>query len=187
MCHPHSPCSASWLQGHPRVEIFPPQGLQGPPGQHSPALGAGRGSLIACVPWGCSSQGCCILRHYCININIYIYISYIYFALGACTGRQKALLCFWRGAAWGGGTVPCSPRWGPQVTPKPPWIVPPPPCTGSKGEMGPCIAGGGPGSALGDQAGPVLRAGVQTKPQGMGPARCWGAPRTLELGGCVIV
>lgn len=65
----------------PRGEIFPlalsPPGLQGPPGQHSPALGAGRGSLIAYVPSGCSSQGCLHIKTL-LHKYIYIYLLYIY-------------------------------------------------------------------------------------------------------------
>lgn len=172
MCHPHSPCSASWLQGHPRVEIFPPQGLQGPPGQHSPALGAGRGSLIACVPWGCSSQGCCILRHYCININIYIYLLYI-FCPGSMHGQAEGSAVLLERCSLGRGDSPLLPSLGSPSDPQTTLDRAPTPLHWQQGGDGtlhswwwPRLSSGGPGRTCpegwgsnqtpGDGASPVL-------------------------------
>lgn len=194
----HRRCPAPWPQGHPRVEVChpapSPQGTQvGPHGQQDLALCAGRGGLlIAYVPTGCSSRGCCILRHYCINI--YIYLLYIYCPgsmhgqaegsavllevqpqLQRCSpasrettqaeesegGDRPPLSGLGRG---GGGSAAALTR---SDAGKATLGRAPTPLlgTGSRREMKPCIAGGGPRSALGDQAGPhwgaghVLRAG----------------------------
>lgn len=86
---PSGPLSPSPVL-HPSL-LHSPCPAPSPHGQQDPALCAGgRVCLLPMSPTGCSSRGCCILRHYCINI----YIFYIYIALGAFTGRQKALLCF---------------------------------------------------------------------------------------------
>lgn len=94
----------------------PPSGAfrtsRAPPGQHSPALGAGRGLLIAYVPSGRSSQGCCILRHYCINIYIYIYISSIYILPWEHARAGRRLCCASEGVQPGEGGRSPAPHTG---------------------------------------------------------------------------
>lgn len=69
---------ALWDHCPHRLCCIPPSfTAPSPHGQQDAALCAGGGvCLLSMSPTGCSSRGCCISRHYCINI--YVYLLYIY-------------------------------------------------------------------------------------------------------------